>query len=149
IRGGVKGQNLNVFKADGNPEKPLKNKGDRLNWKTSPRTQPKLKGIMPLLKLETTAALSDEKKAALLMSLSKIVADTISKPEQYVMVMAETAAITMAGKPGESAFVDLRSIGGLSGAVNRQLSQKICHLLNEKLGVPQDRIYLNFTDVAA
>jgi phenylpyruvate tautomerase PptA (4-oxalocrotonate tautomerase family) len=33
--------------------------------------------------------------------------------------------------------------------VNRQLSQKLCRLLNESLGVPESRIYLNFTEVAA
>ena len=43
----------------------------------------------------------------------------------------------------------MRGIGGLTAAVNRQLSQKVCQLLNESLGVPTDRIYLNFTDVEA
>ena len=104
---------------------------------------------MPLLKLETTAALPDEKTEALLASLSKIVAETIGKPEQYVMVTASPAAMLMSGKPGAAAFVDLRSIGGLGDDVNRQLSQKICKLLGESLGVPPDRIYLNFTDVPA
>ena len=103
---------------------------------------------MPLLKLETTVALSDEKKQALLTSLSKIVAGTIGKPEQYVMVVISPAAILMSGKPGDAAFVDVRSIGGLNDDVNRQLSQKIGSLLNESLGVPPDWIYLNFTDVA-
>ncbi len=42
---------------------------------------------MPLLKLETTVALADDKKKALLAALSKIVAGTIGKPEQYVMVV--------------------------------------------------------------
>ena len=55
----------------------------------------------------------------------------------------------MAGKPGDAAFVDIRGIGGLSGDVNRQLSQKLCRLLNEALGVPPDRIYLNFTEIKA
>ena len=104
---------------------------------------------MPLLKLETTVALAADKKQALLASLSKIVAGTIGKPEQYVMVVISPAAILMSGKPGDAAFVDIRSIGGLSGEVNRQLAQKIGDLLNESLGVPPDRIYLNFTDVAA
>jgi phenylpyruvate tautomerase len=104
---------------------------------------------MPLLKLETTVALSDEKKKALLASLSKIVAGTIGKPEQYVMVVISPAAILMSGKTGDATFVDIRSIGGLSDDVNRQLAQKICGLLKESLGVPLDRIYLNFTDVAA
>jgi phenylpyruvate tautomerase PptA (4-oxalocrotonate tautomerase family) len=102
---------------------------------------------MPLLKLETTVGLSDDKRKALLISLSKIVAETIGKPEQYVMVTANPVAMLMSGQPGEAALVDVRSIGGLSGHVNRQLSQKICRLLQESLGVPPSRIYLNFTDV--
>ncbi len=102
---------------------------------------------MPLLKLETTVALADDKRKALLASLSKIVAGTIGKPEQYVMVTISPAAILMSGKPGDAAFVDLRSIGGLGGDVNQQLAQKISSLLKESLGVPSNRIYLNFTDV--
>ena len=104
---------------------------------------------MPLLKLDTTVVLSDDKRKALLASLSKIMAETIGKPEQYVMVTIGSAAILMSGKPEDAAFVDVRSIGGLSGDVNHQLSQKVCRLLNESLGVPQDRSYLNFTDVEA
>ena len=42
---------------------------------------------MPLLKLETTVVLSDDKRQALLASLSKTVAETIGKPQQYVMVV--------------------------------------------------------------
>ena len=104
---------------------------------------------MPFLKLDTTVVLSDDKRKALLSSLSKTVAETIGKPEEYVMVIISPAAILMSGKPGDAALVDVRSIGGLSNDVNRQLSQKVCRLLNESLGVPQDRIYLNFTDVEA
>ncbi len=104
---------------------------------------------MPLLKLETTIALTDDKRKALLASLSKTLAETTGKPEQYVMVTAGQSAILMSGKPGDAAFVDIRGIGGLSGEVNRQLSQKVCRLLNEALGVPPDRIYLNFTELEA
>lgn len=104
---------------------------------------------MPLLKLETTVALPDDKREALLAALSKIVAETLRKPEQYVMVTASPAVILMAGKAGDAAFVDLRSIGGLSDGVNRQLSEKICRLLNESLGLPSNRVYLNFADVEA
>ena len=104
---------------------------------------------MPLLKLETTVVLAEDKRKALLASLSRIVAETIGKPEDYVMVTVSPASILMSGKPGDAAFVDLRSIGGLGGDVNRQLSQKVCRLLNESLGVPPNRVYLNFTEVEA
>ena len=104
---------------------------------------------MPLLKLETNVALDEKKRAALLAGLSSIAAQAIGKPEQYVMVTVQSHGLLMAGKPGDAAFVDVRSIGGLGGDVNRQLAQKICAALKEALGVPPDRVYLNFTDVAA
>jgi len=104
---------------------------------------------MPLLRLETSVALPEDKRKALLASLSKAVAETIGKPEQYVMVTASQAVMLMSGKPGDGAFVDLRSIGGLSDEVNRKLSQQVCKLLKDSLGISPDRVYLNFTDVDA
>ena len=104
---------------------------------------------MPLLKLETTVVLPDDKRQALLASLSKILAETTGKPEEYVMITVNQTAMLMAGKPGEAAFVDVRGIGGLSGEINRRLSQKFCRLLHESLGVPPNRIYLNFTEIEA
>jgi phenylpyruvate tautomerase len=104
---------------------------------------------MPLLRLETTAVIPEGKQKALLVSLSRAVAETIGKPEQYVMVTASQVAMLMSGKPGDGAFVDLRSIGGLSDEVSRKLSQQVCTLLKDSLGIPPDRVYLNFTDVDA
>ena len=104
---------------------------------------------MPLLKLETTVALSDEKRQSLLPALSKIVCETLGKPESYVMVTINPAAILMSGKSGDAAFVDIRSIGGLSLGVNQQLSKKISTLLNQLLGIAPNRIYLNFSDIDA
>ena len=104
---------------------------------------------MPLLKLETTVVLPEEKRKTLLAALSKAVAGTIGKPEQYVMVTIGSAAIHMSGKPGDAAFVDIRCISGLTGDANRNLSQQVCQLLNDSLGIPPDRVYLNFTDVKA
>lgn len=104
---------------------------------------------MPLLKLETTVAISEDIQKALLSSLSRIVAETIGKPEQYVMVTISQTAMGMSGKPGNAAFLDIRSIGGLSSSVNRKLSEQICKLLNDSLGMPSDRVYLNFADIDA
>ena len=105
--------------------------------------------IMPLLKLETTVLVSEDERKALLASLFKTVAETIGKPEQYVMITVGQIVMLMYGGPGAAAFVDVRSIGGLANDVNRTLSQKVCKLLNDSLGVPGNRVYLNFTDVAA
>jgi phenylpyruvate tautomerase len=104
---------------------------------------------MPLLKLETTVVLTDDKRKALLAALSRTLAETTGKPEGYVMITLSQSAMLMSGKTGNAAFVDVRGIGGLSGDVNRRLSQKVCGLLNESLGVSPDRIYLNFTEIEA
>ena len=52
---------------------------------------------MPLLKLETTVPLPDEKGKPLLAALSKAVASATGKPEQYVMVAASQLAMLMSG----------------------------------------------------
>lgn len=104
---------------------------------------------MPLLKLETTVPLSGDEQKMLLASLSKIVADTIGKPEQYVMVTCGQSAMHMSGRDGEAALVDIRSIGGLTDAVNQKLSAQVCQILTETLGIPPNRIYLNFTEVCS
>lgn len=104
---------------------------------------------MPLLKLETTVPLPEEELKPLLAALSKAVAGTIGKPEQYVMITVSQSAMLMSGKSGDAAFVDIRSIGGLNGETNRKLSQQVCKLLMDSLGIAPDRVYLNFSDVAA
>lgn len=103
---------------------------------------------MPLLKIETTADLSEEKQRAVLAALSPAVAAILGKPEQYLMVTCARVAMMMSGSYDPTAWGDLRSIGGLSAAANVRLTQHICRILQEHLGIPPERVYLNFTDVA-
>jgi phenylpyruvate tautomerase len=104
---------------------------------------------MPLIKLETSASLSDAVKSELLTGLSEITATAIGKPEAYVMATVSESAMCMAGEAGPTAFADIRSIGGLNQGVNREISKRVCALLQEKLDIPSSRVYLSFNDVAA
>ncbi|HRD68017.1 MAG TPA: phenylpyruvate tautomerase MIF-related protein [Candidatus Competibacter sp.] len=104
---------------------------------------------MPLLALKTSVRLSNQQRHDLLAPLSKIVAECIGKPERYVMVIVDEEAMMMAGVESLSAYADIRSIGGLNREVNRKLSERVCNLLREQLGIPPDRIYLGFTSVSA
>lgn len=105
---------------------------------------------MPLLKLETSVALSQDKKSSLLLSLSKALAQDIGKSERHVMVViADGATVMMAGATVSGAFVDIRGIGGLSGKVNKKLSQSVCGILYKECGISPEAVYLNFTDVEA
>jgi hypothetical protein len=56
--------------------------------------------------------------------------------------------MSMAGEPGPAAFADLRSIGGLSPAVNKKIMARLCPLLERELGIPPARVFANFTDVS-
>ena len=104
---------------------------------------------MPLLRLSTSASISDADKEELLGELSKITANAIGKPETYMMVTLSQEMLCMSGQVGPAAFADIRSIGGLSGEVNRGISSQVCSLLKDKLGIPANRVYLNFTSLDA
>lgn len=102
---------------------------------------------MPLLKLHTSCHIDDAKRTELAKSLSTITAETIGKPETYVMVTIAEGTICMSGQVGHGAFVDVRSIGGLSPTVNNQISKRVCDLLTTELEIPGNRIYLNFSEI--
>jgi phenylpyruvate tautomerase PptA (4-oxalocrotonate tautomerase family) len=104
---------------------------------------------MPLIKLETSASMTDAVKSELLKGLSEITASAIGKPEAYVMVTVSESAMCMAKEAGEAAFADIRSIGGLNQGVNREITKQVCALLKDKLDIPPSRVYLSFNDVAA
>jgi phenylpyruvate tautomerase len=102
---------------------------------------------MPLAKLQTSVPVKD--KEALLTKLSQAVAVATGKPEAYVMVTLDHGEILMAGKPGPAAYLDVRGIGGWTPKVNASLSASVCDVLQQMLGIPPERVYITFTDVAA
>ena len=104
---------------------------------------------MPLIKIQTSVPISEGKREAILSSLSSIIAEKIGKPTQYVMVALEEGPVMMSGEVGPAAFADVRSIGGLSNAVNNAIAVSVCNLLKEYLGIPTQRTYVTFTDVSA
>ena len=102
---------------------------------------------MPLIRMETSIKIPEEKKSDLISALSKIIADAMGKPEAYVMAILSEAAISMAGKPGAAAFLDVRSIGSINKQVNGRISKEVAALLGNSLGIPGERIYISFNDV--
>jgi Macrophage migration inhibitory factor (MIF). len=105
---------------------------------------------MPFIRLETSMSLSGDVKTRLCAELSRACAEVIGKPETYVQaIISDGATMLHAGKPGSAAFVDVRSIGGLSSKTNKALAKRLCDLIHTATQISGERIYLNFTDVAA
>jgi phenylpyruvate tautomerase PptA (4-oxalocrotonate tautomerase family) len=106
---------------------------------------------MPLIEVDTSCELSDAgKKQTLVQALSRLTAEGIGKPEQYVMAcVRDNVAMTMSAEAGPCALVTVKSIGGLNKAVNQKLAERITQTLGDELGVPADRVYLTFAELAS
>ena len=95
---------------------------------------------MPMIHLKS----QQEIPADLLHEISTMMAETIGKPEQYVMVVSGIADLMMSGTAGNAVYADIKSLGGLSRVVNHEITMKLCILFNDHLGIPGDRIYVTF-----
>jgi len=99
---------------------------------------------MPTLIIKTNADLSDVNQGRLLEMLSSAVAGMLAKPERYVMVILEPNPHMCFGGDGSPlAYVELKSLGLPEGRT-REFSATLCGLMQQHLGVPQDRIYIEF-----
>ncbi len=104
---------------------------------------------MPLMQIKTNVMLPEKQREVRLAALSRILADITNKPEKYCLVAYEHAAMLFGGETGPAAFVDVRGIGGLQRERNTQLAAALAPELKKALGVPPDRLYITFTEVAA
>ena len=102
---------------------------------------------MPYIAVKTSAHISQEKEPGILARISETASYDMGKPEAVMMVSIEKTAIMLGGTLEPAAFVMVRGIGGVGGAVNKVLSRNIAHILDEELGIPVNRTYLNFVDV--
>jgi phenylpyruvate tautomerase PptA (4-oxalocrotonate tautomerase family) len=102
---------------------------------------------MPYLKITASKSIDTERKHSLLKAASKLVATELGKPEQYMMVSVDgSAQMLFAGTEEPAAFLELRGIG-LPESKTGRLSQMLCQMVESQLGIRQDRIYINFTDI--
>ena len=102
---------------------------------------------MPYLKIQTNLPHLKQTGRGLLKEASALIARELEKPEAYVMVALEdNSPMTFAGSDDPAAFLELRAIG-LPMKKNRQLCKVLGELVSQHLGVPSERIFVNFADI--
>ncbi|HEY9633833.1 MAG TPA: phenylpyruvate tautomerase MIF-related protein [Coleofasciculaceae cyanobacterium] len=103
---------------------------------------------MPLIKVQTSVSVPESTVVeGLLKMLSAKLAKHLSKPESYVMTAFEPeVAMTFAGTTEPVCYIEIKSIGSMSPAQTKTMSQDFCQVVNEKLDVPINRIYIEFAD---
>ncbi|MBD2448890.1 hypothetical protein H6G76_17350 [Nostoc sp. FACHB-152] len=82
-----------------------------------------------------------------LKSLSSKLAKHLGKPESYVMTAFEAeVSMTFAGTTDPVCYIEIKSIGTMKPNQTEAMSQDFCQQINQTLGVPENRIYIEFAD---
>ena len=101
---------------------------------------------MPYLKLNTNISLESQQTPKLLGELSKLMAQETGKPELYVLVeLEQQKAMLFAGTDDPLAYLECKSIG-LSPNQAKSISASVSRVLNDKLQLRSDRIYIEFSN---
>jgi len=113
-------------------------RGERLE-KSSP---------MPLIQIFTSAASPPPAaRDGMLRDLSRSLAAHYEKPEKWVMTcLIPDLAMTFAGDGAPACFAAVKNVGELSSNAAVVLSAHLCETLSANLGVPRERIYIEFME---
>jgi phenylpyruvate tautomerase len=102
---------------------------------------------MPYLRIQANRPVEDIASQEFLKKASRLMAQELSKPEDYVMISLESSsAILFAGSAEPAAFLELRAIG-LPVKKTNNLSRVLCELVESELGIPKERVFINFSDL--
>ncbi len=102
---------------------------------------------MPYFSIETNQSVDLATKQQLLKKTSAFMAELLGKPETYVMINIQPdTPLVFGGSDEPAAFVRLKSIG-LPQDCCPAFSEKICRHVEQELGVPKDRVFIDFKDL--
>nr|VFJ43810.1 MAG: Phenylpyruvate tautomerase PptA, 4-oxalocrotonate tautomerase family [Candidatus Kentron sp. FW]VFJ55535.1 MAG: Phenylpyruvate tautomerase PptA, 4-oxalocrotonate tautomerase family [Candidatus Kentron sp. FW] len=102
---------------------------------------------MPYLRIQSNVSIDSAKEQSVLTKISTTIAEQLEKPLRYMMAGIDTDCTMMLGGSSDPlAFVELK---GLAFPESRtaELSGTLCELLQAELGIPQNRIYIVFSNV--
>ena len=99
---------------------------------------------MPYINVSTSAKIDDKKK--LLEEIAILVSSLTNKSKRFVMAKLDDNLEMYFDDESPCCFVELKSIGSLDPP---EIAKPISSFVNEKMGIPIDKIYISFEDVPA
>lgn len=97
---------------------------------------------MPVLQITTNMTVDNT--ATLAKQASSLAAEMLGKPETYVMVSIHgNADLMFAGSGDPCAHLVLKSLG-LPESETKVYSAKLCAFIEQQLGIPPSRTYIEF-----
>ena len=103
---------------------------------------------MPFIDSKVTVKVSDQQKEEIKSELGRLIA-TLNKSETYLMVGIEDAYDLWLGgkKLNRGAYVAVSLYGNAPKEAYDRLTGQICALLEEKLGIPGNAVYVTYHPV--
>ena len=98
---------------------------------------------MPYINVSTSAKISDKQK--LLEEISILVSSLTNKSKRFVMAKLDDKSEMFFEDESPCCFLEIKSIGSL---IPSEMAKPISNFVNEKMGIPIDRVYISFVDVS-
>ena len=97
---------------------------------------------MPFVNISTSVKIED--KNQLLLDVSTFISSLTNKSKKFVMARLEDDAKLYFDDESPCCYIEIKSIGSLNPT---KMAVSICGFMQEKIGIPKDKIYINFQDV--
>ena len=99
---------------------------------------------MPYINVSTSAKIKDKKK--LLEEISTLLSSLTNKSKRFVMAKLDYNPDRFFDDESPCCFLEIKSIGSINPS---EMAKPISNFVNEKMGIPIDKIYISFEDVPA
>ena len=105
---------------------------------------------MPFINSKVTVKISPEKEEAIKQKLGQAIAIIPGKSEGWLMLgFEDDYTLYFKGEKCEkAAFVDVRIFGSPNSQAFQQLTEEICRIYEEELGIPAAKIYISYQATA-
>ena len=103
---------------------------------------------MPMIDARVTVALDDAQKEELKNEFGRLIG-TLGKSEAYLMVAIEVGKDLWLGgrKLEKGAFISVSLLGDAGSELYSKMTGQICELLESKLGIPGNAVYVTYHPV--
>ena len=98
---------------------------------------------MPYVNISTSKKIENKNK--LLDEISTLISSLTKKSKRFVMAKLEDKANLYFNDESPCCYFEIKSIGSLNPS---EMANPICSFIHEKMGIPIDKIYINFYDVS-
>ena len=105
---------------------------------------------MPFINSKVSVAMTPEKKENVKSKLGQAISLIPGKSEQWLMVGFEDSydLYFQGNQDAPTAFVEVKVYGGATPEVFSKMTGAICDIYQEELGIPENRIYVKYEEVA-